>query len=75
MVTGVIDATALELGAASAGVLAMSKVARIAMMVFIGQSLALWVLQPVLQGIAWRCITLAQMHLTMLNAQPYLQTG
>lgn len=52
MVTGVIDGTALELGAASAGVLAMSKVARIAMMVFIGQSLALWVLQPVLQDIA-----------------------
>lgn len=52
MVTGVIDGTALELGAASAGVLAMSKVARSAMMVFIGQSLALWVLQPVLQDIA-----------------------
>lgn len=50
MVSGV-GAAALELEAASAGVLVMSKVARIAMMIFISQSLVS-VLQPVLQNIA-----------------------
>ena len=50
MVTGV-GAAALELEAASAGAQVTIKVARIAMMIFISQSLVS-VLQPVFQDIA-----------------------
>jgi hypothetical protein len=53
-----------------AGVLVMSKVAKIAMMVFTGQSLALWVLGQVLQDIGWSAIALG----VFVRSQNYLST-